>query len=129
MCSIFFFSSRRRHTRSLCDWSSDVCSSDLANDAGRVRQASVGFTGCQHPRTIAEACEHSTTSTQAAGVGRALGAPPMKLPFHQRLGQLTGTGLTVLVLAGCASTAIDQNFSSARQLAQEQLGGELKWLT
>src|SRR5690349_23940328 len=25
----FFFSSRRRHTRSLRDWSSDVCSSDL----------------------------------------------------------------------------------------------------
>src|SRR4030095_14413585 len=23
--------SRRRHTRSLCDWSADVCSSDLAN--------------------------------------------------------------------------------------------------
>src|SRR5215211_8060693 len=29
MCFLFFFSSRRRHTRSLCDWSSDVCSSDL----------------------------------------------------------------------------------------------------
>src|SRR5260221_5901133 len=28
----FFFSSRRRHTRSLCDWSSDVCSSDLYRD-------------------------------------------------------------------------------------------------
>src|SRR5438034_8676145 len=28
--SCFFFSSRRRHTRSLCDWSSDVCSSDLS---------------------------------------------------------------------------------------------------
>src|SRR5260221_8113271 len=28
-CVVFFFSSRRRHTRSLCDWSSDVCSSDL----------------------------------------------------------------------------------------------------
>src|SRR5260221_9862256 len=26
--AVFFFSSRRRHTRSLCDWSSDVCSSD-----------------------------------------------------------------------------------------------------
>ena len=25
----FFFSGRRRHTRSHCDWSSDVCSSDL----------------------------------------------------------------------------------------------------
>src|SRR6266571_8101033 len=24
----FFFSSRRRHTRLTCDWSSDVCSSD-----------------------------------------------------------------------------------------------------
>src|SRR6267378_2667178 len=29
MFSFFFFSSRRRHTRSLRDWSSDVCSSDL----------------------------------------------------------------------------------------------------
>src|SRR5690349_22717145 len=28
----FFFSSRRRHTRSLRDWSSDVCSSDLSPD-------------------------------------------------------------------------------------------------
>src|SRR6266480_6876366 len=27
--SVFFFSSRRRHTRLTCDWSSDVCSSDL----------------------------------------------------------------------------------------------------
>src|SRR5205814_8037916 len=27
--TIFFFSSRRRHTRCLSDWSSDVCSSDL----------------------------------------------------------------------------------------------------
>src|SRR5438477_5474673 len=27
----FFFSSRRRHTRLTCDWSSDVCSSDLKN--------------------------------------------------------------------------------------------------
>src|SRR5204863_4980235 len=30
LCIVFFFSSRRRHTRSLRDWSSDVCSSDLA---------------------------------------------------------------------------------------------------
>src|SRR6266496_4925529 len=29
LLSFFFFSSRRRHTRSLRDWSSDVCSSDL----------------------------------------------------------------------------------------------------
>src|SRR6185295_19949644 len=28
-CFLFFFSSRRRHTRYWRDWSSDVCSSDL----------------------------------------------------------------------------------------------------
>src|SRR3989440_7550890 len=31
---VFFFSSRRRHTRSDRDWSSDVCSSDLASEHG-----------------------------------------------------------------------------------------------
>src|SRR5438309_4921980 len=30
----FFFSSRRRHTRWNCDWSSDVCSSDLSVPLG-----------------------------------------------------------------------------------------------
>src|SRR2546430_13005369 len=34
LCLFFFFSSRRRHTRFDCDWSSDVCSSDLG-DRGR----------------------------------------------------------------------------------------------
>src|SRR5690242_19836236 len=33
----FFFSSRRRHTRLTCDWSSDVCSSDLPVLAEAVR--------------------------------------------------------------------------------------------
>src|SRR2546430_10858963 len=37
MLFFFFFSSRRRHTRFDCDWSSDVCSSDLAiNTAGSI---------------------------------------------------------------------------------------------
>src|SRR5205085_7568387 len=32
LCVFFFFSSRRRHTRFDCDWSSDVCSSDLSKN-------------------------------------------------------------------------------------------------
>src|SRR5207249_6560903 len=36
---LFFFSSRRRHTRSKRDWSSDVCSSDLAGLDGEADQA------------------------------------------------------------------------------------------
>src|SRR5205085_8322084 len=36
----FFFSSRRRHTRFDCDWSSDVCSSDLGmNFAGAAKSS------------------------------------------------------------------------------------------
>src|SRR5882762_4479362 len=35
----FFFSSRRRHTRFKCDWSSDVCSSDLEAPARRGHRA------------------------------------------------------------------------------------------
>src|SRR5690606_2768114 len=31
--TVFFFSSRRRHTRFSRDWSSDVCSSDLVSEA------------------------------------------------------------------------------------------------
>src|SRR5699024_11753464 len=38
----FFFSSRRRHTRSKRDWSSDVCSSDLALLGGSILHK-VGF--------------------------------------------------------------------------------------
>src|SRR5260370_8262199 len=38
----FFFSSRRRHTRFKCDWSSDVCSSDLDLDADRERKRLMG---------------------------------------------------------------------------------------
>src|SRR5260370_30318624 len=35
----FFFSSRRRHTRFKCDWSSDVCSSDLWSLAVSIETA------------------------------------------------------------------------------------------
>src|SRR5690349_25061089 len=49
MLFIFFFSSRRRHTRSLRDWSSDVCSSDLHAPSPAMVVASaallIAFTG------------------------------------------------------------------------------------
>src|SRR5688572_31500456 len=44
----FFFSSRRRHTRFDCDWSSDVCSSDLTVDMAR-RQADDFCRRCDFP--------------------------------------------------------------------------------
>src|SRR5262245_49061117 len=44
---LFFFSSRRRHTRCLSDWSSDVCSSDL-DDHPDVPRARLGADLRQH---------------------------------------------------------------------------------
>src|SRR5256884_7578688 len=38
---MFFFSSRRRHTRCSRDWSSDVCSSDLVNRYGAADREAV----------------------------------------------------------------------------------------
>src|SRR5882762_10979183 len=48
--SFFFFSSRRRHTRFKCDWSSDVCSSDLhlvisRHNEGGVKYGAFSFMG------------------------------------------------------------------------------------
>src|SRR5688572_2514526 len=41
--SVFFFSSRRRHTRFDCDWSSDVCSSDLEHAVIRLTDIHKSF--------------------------------------------------------------------------------------
>src|SRR5205814_3097783 len=51
----FFFSSRRRHTRCLSDWSSDVCSSDLlrsrasADDRGVCNARGPTKSPCDRP--------------------------------------------------------------------------------
>src|SRR5699024_11372898 len=45
--SVFFFSSRRRHTRSKRDWSSDVCSSDLSPEV-----VSSDFVGSTHAGVV-----------------------------------------------------------------------------
>src|SRR2546426_368986 len=49
----FFFSSRRRHTRLQGDWSSDVCSSDLAGPGNRrLRAAAPGLQQVRGVRTV-----------------------------------------------------------------------------
>src|SRR5206468_6085441 len=60
----FFFSSRRRHTRSDRDWSSDVCSSDLAS--------------CRTDGMLAHALtlgERLAEEVEAASLGPRAGAP------------------------------------------------------
>src|SRR5207302_4174490 len=52
---LFFFSSRRRHTRFSRDWSSDVCSSDLIAAKNRVAKSFIGqgYYGTHTPAVIA----------------------------------------------------------------------------
>src|SRR5688572_33020296 len=51
----FFFSSRRRHTRFDCDWSSDVCSSDLYGAPLTIRHLLNHTSGLRDWGTIAAA--------------------------------------------------------------------------
>src|SRR2546430_6999915 len=78
----FFFSSRRRHTRFDCDWSSDVCSSDLQPPRGEqtrlerdpgphctVRGAEpVGLSGTREPSGLASGV---VAGTHQCEIGRA----------------------------------------------------------
>src|SRR5207248_6820261 len=57
----FFFSSRRRHTRSYGDWSSDVCSSDLA-------RSSEGWP--RHGSAVPSEGRRSEAANAALGLGK-----------------------------------------------------------
>src|SRR2546427_5316125 len=78
-CGFFFFSSRRRHTRFDCDWSSDVCSSDLgeafsrklANDLARCGSSVWNMYGPTET-TIWSSCTHIEH-----GSGPVLIGPPI----------------------------------------------------
>src|SRR2546422_271252 len=56
----FFFSSRRRHTRCSRDWSSDVCSSDLAQQIAGMNQGDLG--SFQHIMEMAHDALKKSTS-------------------------------------------------------------------
>src|SRR5262249_57405759 len=66
----FFFSSRRRHTRLVSDWSSDVCSSDLSafEPADSGRRLIVN----DHVQAIAEERHAPSIHFAFEKVGRAL---------------------------------------------------------
>src|ERR1022692_1893874 len=96
MCRLFFFSSRRRHTRLQGDWSSDVCSSDLIGRCcgpdsvvrkfsrklgfclpklPRKRLPLPGFDACG--RIISGLLSHVTTDDKHASVMRNVSLPTL----------------------------------------------------
>src|SRR5690349_23905672 len=80
LVDVFFFSSRRRHTRSLHDWSSDVCSSDLRQLEGDRRHV------VRPSRVVAE------VRGPAGGVGGVPAAAEQQ-PLDQVVADPAGGGL------------------------------------
>src|SRR6266480_2692799 len=67
MSYVFFFSSRRRHTRLTCDWSSDVCSSDLGGAQRRRPTASVNLVTVHDGFTLADLVSYNGKHNEANG--------------------------------------------------------------
>src|SRR5215213_4356081 len=70
----FFFSSRRRHTRLVSDWSSDVCSSDLCSGMAawilrRAAPKALANLGSSRPvaRDFVSAIERAPTARERNG--------------------------------------------------------------
>src|SRR5437764_3646518 len=81
----FFFSSRRRHTRYIGDWSSDVCSSDLGG------APSLSHTLCVQSTEFREGApppplQHGITKNRLIGLN-AKTSESAKRESHQQIGR------------------------------------------
>src|SRR5437763_3581522 len=113
MFVVFFFSSRRRHTRYIGDWSSDVCSSDLRPQARlTVNVTSNRAWGLQ------------LTSDRSDGRSRqwngsSYGALGLANPMQWRTSSIGGLaqGTTFADLSGTAATAVHTQAAAAGAVA------------
>src|SRR5687768_18505836 len=69
---LFFFSSRRRHTRCSRDWSSDVCSSDLRDGGDGGKRTRTVRRGRTRTRTVVRT---QTVTVGGGGAGRPVSVP------------------------------------------------------
>src|SRR5215510_6227426 len=115
--AIFFFSSRRRHTRWPRDWSSDVCSSDLCACARREQRTDPrGDPRCaaRGPRSM------SVTASAARRLARFVVAlEPKDLPAAVA----EKASLLALDILGCCLAATRYDFGRAVRTTAERLGG------
>src|SRR3712207_8954603 len=86
---IFFFSSRRRHTRYWRDWSSDVCSSDLVTTWARAEDYETLFATkapLPHSQIWIGSTVHDDPSWQRSHSIRLRGSEPERSE-ERRVGQ------------------------------------------
>src|SRR2546429_4167078 len=116
----FFFSSRRRHTRCSRDWSSDVCSSDLAMlpDAGGsyvyVREAFGPLPAFLVGWTLFLAINTGGTATLAVAFANYLGElVPLAPTVHKLAGVAMIAAVAAVNIRGVRHAATVQNSSTA----------------
>src|SRR5262245_62421119 len=98
---VFFFSSRRRHTRCLSDWSSDVCSSDLQQQAQSYLNLLSGLRG----------------PADWAKYQQVLGATPGGMR------DLVSAAMGQYMPGGGATTGVQPQAASLQTLQQQVAGG------
>src|SRR3712207_4816987 len=99
---LFFFSSRRRHTRYWRDWSSDVCSSDLAGALALGRSANQ------------EAVAHLNRA-----VGLVATLPSSDALKRQEIELLGRLSVALTLVRGLASPEVEQAQMRASELAAD----------
>src|SRR5690625_6406126 len=91
MNSLFFFSSRRRHTRWPRDWSSDVCSSDLLLTPGPDTPAQLAHASAEYARAngelIAALQANGIDATAADGVNVWVNLATLGRSEERRVGE------------------------------------------
>src|SRR5689334_1137044 len=89
----FFFSSRRRHTRWNCDWSSDVCSSDLGTKAADLIVMEFHNGGNTSPALISITVKKgSTVEDSAADIHAAFDRVTKDVPHTRMVDQVNAGG-------------------------------------
>src|SRR5688572_32771086 len=98
----FFFSSRRRHTRFDCDWSSDVCSSDLGTSLRTQlrRRAGTPDYSDEDAEDIMRSDKGATTAATTPSVDRDAGR---EQPAHRPR--------EPVLCAGCGAVSVRSRWS------------------
>src|SRR6267142_5124238 len=135
MFYFFFFSSRRRHTRLTCDWSSDVCSSDLVRGTVGGREIRVGTSGHLQPLAIPDEVRARADELRASGLtvlfvavdGALAGllsvADPLKPTSAAALRDLRSEGIRVGMVTGDSRATAR---AIARELGIEEVEAEVR---
>src|SRR2546426_5209228 len=114
----FFFSSRRRHTRLQGDWSSDVCSSDLADVKRRLGFSTRAVHGDPEARPdwapVVAPLYQSATFTNPIGSSQEViyaryGNNPNHVAIAKRLALLEGAEAALFVGSGMGAIALSRS--------------------